>query len=72
MNKKQTAVQWLIENLNKIDMRSLGDVLKLQQQALQMEREQTIEFAEYCFEYTDYTTSYEDLYTQTYGECTQQ
>jgi len=37
---KQTAVQWYIEKLNQIDRRSLGSLLQLEEQALQMEREQ--------------------------------
>jgi len=40
MEKKQTAVQWLVEQSTKFDSRSLSDVLNLYKEALQMEREQ--------------------------------
>jgi hypothetical protein len=44
--KKQTALQWYISELTKIDERSLADVLTVQQQALEMEKQQTIDFAD--------------------------
>jgi len=37
-----TAVEWLVQELSKIDMRSLGDYLKLVEQAKAMEERQII------------------------------
>ena len=40
---KQTAVEWLIEELSKNDQRMLGKVLLIYEQAKQMEKEQIID-----------------------------
>lgn len=75
MSKKQTAVEWLVENI-KSHFEHDGDLLETfmisANMAIDKERKQMIEFAKYCFKYTDYITSCEDLYTQTYGKSTPQ
>jgi hypothetical protein len=43
---KQTAVEWLIEELSKTDQRMLGKVLLIYNQAKEMEKEQMIDFAD--------------------------
>ena len=40
---KQTAVEWLIEELSKTDQRMLGKVLLIHNQAKQIEKEQIID-----------------------------
>lgn len=77
MSNKQTAVEWLEqklkENIKEIVLNLDADLMEsLFEQALQLEREQMIDFAKYCFQHTDYVTSYEDCYNKTYGKCTQQ
>lgn len=37
---QQTAVEWLINQLSKIDTRNLGNVLQIHEQAKQMEEEE--------------------------------
>lgn len=75
MSNKITAVEWLYDKI-KSHFEHDGDLLESFMMttsiAKQKEREQMIDFAKYCSQHTDYVTSYEDCYTQTYGECTQQ
>ena len=64
MEKKQTAVQWLIkeisrDNIGKAIIATLDTEFK---QALQMEREQMIEFAKFADRNLGYGVSFEDLY----------
>ena len=77
MESKQTAVEWLVENLSNLkpeDMTSIFDVRLIIQQAAAMEREQTIEFGKVCLDKAkdlDIRTAYskiDQIYNETYGK----
>jgi len=85
METKQTAVQWLIEQIKEYDFSNIKDsenwVIKIpawvltekKEQALQMERDNNIEFAKKCLDNAldlDIRTAHskvEDYYNETYG-----
>jgi hypothetical protein len=83
MNKKQTAVEWLIEQLEeKGDLRETpsirniqlnidtSDYMELKQQAKEMDKERMIEFAQlYAVIHCmgDITKNADEYYTETYG-----
>lgn len=47
---------------------ALSDAIDVCKRAIKMERKQMIDFAKYCSKNTDYATSYEDCYNQTYTQ----
>jgi hypothetical protein len=78
MDKKQTAVEWYIEQhkiLSKIsDSLSHGEIVKrisdIEKQAKEMEKERMIDFAELCWKNllrSDVIMRPRDVYNETYG-----
>ena len=73
--KKQTAVEWLVENLSNLkpeDMTSIFDVRLIIQQALAMEREQILAAAnlpirDRGYDATKFSNIGEQYYSKTYG-----
>jgi len=66
---QQTAVEWLINQLSKIDTRNLGNVLQIHEQAKQMEKEQSKR--DYYAGLEGYIVKdggFEQYYTETYGK----
>ena len=68
----KTAIQELMEIVemdanNGVEI-SMRVFYKMLQDALPKERQQMIDFAKYCSQHTDYVTSYEDCYNQTYTQ----
>ena len=70
MEKKQTAVQWLQSQYDNCPESFLTDDDFAK--ALQMEREQMIEFAKFADRNLGYGVSFEDLYNQFINKCTPQ
>ena len=70
MKKKQTAVQWLQSQYDNCPESFLTDDDFAK--ALQMEREQMIEFAKFADRNLGYGVSFEDLYNQFINKCTPQ
>ncbi len=70
MKSNQTPVQWLVEQINPYGVSVHQDLFE---QALQMEREQSIDFAKKCLDKAldlDVRTAYskvEQYYNETYG-----
>ena len=52
---KQTAVEWLIQEINKINVSTEARIFinKLKEQAKEMEKEQMVNFAEFVATYPD-------------------
>lgn len=67
MSKKQTAVQWLIDELNEIGIRYLDLAEEQINKALQLEREQIEEAYQEGWMRGDYTSIYKaEYYEQTF------
>ena len=72
--KKQTAVEWLFEQVANLDWRNLQGDKKLEifNQAKAMEKMQMIEYSKNCIEYVlniEITaSSMEEHYNETYGK----
>lgn len=62
----KTAMQELISWLKEVDAPS--GIIKQAESQLPKERQQMIGFAKYCSQNTDYATSYDDCYNQTYTQ----
>ena len=72
MEKKQTAVEWLVEQIEQHQLTfgnsiSSAQLKKWQKQALAMEREQ-IEEAYLAYRHNRTSKDAEDYYTETYGK----
>lgn len=72
MEKKQTAVEWLVEQIEQHQLTygnsiSSAQLKKCQKQALAMEREQ-IEEAYLAYRHNRTSKDAEDYYTETYGK----
>lgn len=49
---KQTAVEWLVQEINKINVSNEARIFinKLEKQAKEMEKEQSLDFAKHCLD----------------------